>query len=35
MQVAEVRLEGVPKLSTLGLLGLTTVGIAAVRRRRK
>jgi hypothetical protein len=38
MQVAEIRLDGtvaIPEPSTLGLLGLTTFGIASLRRRRR
>jgi hypothetical protein len=38
MQVAEIRLDGtapIPEPSTLGLLGLTTIGIASLRRRRR
>ena len=37
MQVAEILLDGtaaIPEPSTLGLLGLTTIGISALRRRR-
>ena len=35
MQIAEVQLDGVPEPSAMALLALSTVGLAALRRRRR